>query len=364
MKRGTIGHPKTLDLQAKLGVGLAQTLGHLEALSHFTAQYARVGDIGRWPNGAIAKGCLWDGEPDVFVRALTDSRWLDECDTHRLVVHDWPDHADDAVHMAVARDREWFANGATPRLGKISGSERAEIQEHYAAERPQHGHGMATTGPQSGPRVTTSPPRPAPPRPVPSGSAEENPPTPQGGVSPGSVNGHLVAKSPTEPAAATLGLGWSERESGPATTPNAVAPPSRPPRLKPKADAPDEIPPSLDTPEFRAAWGDWTAYRRERRNPMSARTVRAQLNKLNQWGPDRAVLAIRQTIEHGWTGLFEPKENGRGSGNGRAAPRRATEAERGEYPYRGPEATILRFRGSGPGGGGDTPPVQSAAAAT
>ena len=43
---------------------------------------------------------------------------------HRLVIHDWADHADDAVQMRLARRRQFFACGRAPKLTKLTGLER------------------------------------------------------------------------------------------------------------------------------------------------------------------------------------------------------------------------------------------------
>ncbi len=67
-------------------------------------------------------------------------------------------------------------------------------------------------------------------------------------------------------------------------------------------------PDPLDTPEFRAAWADWTAYRRERRiATLKPRSVIAQLAKLATWGHSGAIASIRQSIEQNYQGLFEPR---------------------------------------------------------
>lgn len=58
------------------------------------------------------------------------------------------------------------------------------------------------------------------------------------------------------------------------------------------------------------AWGEWIAYRRERKITSTEATMRAQLKKLAAWAgighmPDEI---IRASIENGWQGLFEPKQ--------------------------------------------------------
>lgn len=97
MKRGTPNHPKTVALAAALGVDRCVAVGLLEGLWHFAGAYARRGDVGRHSDSHIAAGLGTSIDPEVLVKALLDSGWLDACKCHRLRIHDWPEHADVAV---------------------------------------------------------------------------------------------------------------------------------------------------------------------------------------------------------------------------------------------------------------------------
>lgn len=68
------------------------------------------------------------------------------------------------------------------------------------------------------------------------------------------------------------------------------------------------IPPSLQTPAFERAWADWQEDRHAKRKPLTARAAELQFEKLEVWGPAKAVQAIHNSIANGWQGLFEPKE--------------------------------------------------------
>lgn len=148
VKRGTPDHPKTRQLARALGIPLAQAVGHLEMLWQWTAKFAPRGDVGRFGDQAIAEGCAWPGEPAVFIAAMTaeDSRWLDVDDVNRLLVHDWPQHAEDSVHRVLARAGERFANGDVPRLGGLSGEEKTKATAIFIDTGPRRGHDGATTG--------------------------------------------------------------------------------------------------------------------------------------------------------------------------------------------------------------------------
>lgn len=73
-----------------------------------------------------------------------------------------------------------------------------------------------------------------------------------------------------------------------------------------------EFPKALDRPDVRQAWADYMAYRSERKLPVwKGRTIAAKLGEMTEWGPDRAVAALRASIANGWQGVFEPTKNGK-----------------------------------------------------
>ena len=76
-----------------------------------------------------------------------------------------------------------------------------------------------------------------------------------------------------------------------------------------------EIPASLNVPAFCELWTEWVLERKARGKSLTARAAKMQLATLEGMGPDGAMASIRQSIEKGWTGLFEPKDT-----NGRAPP--------------------------------------------
>lgn len=71
------------------------------------------------------------------------------------------------------------------------------------------------------------------------------------------------------------------------------------------------IPKALESQEFRTAWDEWIAYRRERRLSLTERTVNKQLTDFAEWGKADAVEAISTAIRNGYQGVFRPKENGK-----------------------------------------------------
>jgi hypothetical protein len=93
MKLDALDHPKTLDFAARLNVELPTAIGYLELLWAFTGKKAPQGNIGKWPDGAIARACYWMGDPAEFVAALLASGFVDADEAHRYVIHDWHEHA-------------------------------------------------------------------------------------------------------------------------------------------------------------------------------------------------------------------------------------------------------------------------------
>lgn len=103
MKLDALDHPKTLDLSARLDVSLPTVIGHLELLWAFTAKKAPQGNVGKWPDGSIARACYWEGNPSLFVNAVIDSGFADSHPEHRVLIHDWKDHAPRWVMSKLSR---------------------------------------------------------------------------------------------------------------------------------------------------------------------------------------------------------------------------------------------------------------------
>lgn len=110
MKRGTPDHPKTRMLAGRLNLKRYEVVGILESIWHFTASYAKRGDIGKWSNEEIARAVGWEGDPDELIDALVASKYLDECEQNRLLVHDWKEHADQTVARSEEVKKLGFAS--------------------------------------------------------------------------------------------------------------------------------------------------------------------------------------------------------------------------------------------------------------
>lgn len=77
--------------------------------------------------------------------------------------------------------------------------------------------------------------------------------------------------------------------------------------------------PKQTPPEFQKAWDDFKEFRKKIKKPMTPRAEELNLETLRKLAGKDVSLAIRiinQSIERGWQGLFEIKENSKTGQNG------------------------------------------------
>lgn len=139
MKRTGFDHPKHGRLCRLLKIDHAYSVGIVESILQVTARHAQRGDIGKWSNEEIAAAIGVSETPaDELITALVEAKWLDRHDECRLIVHDWDEHCEDSIHLALARKIEHFANGNRPKLTRLNKTERPEIEALYEVkERAQ-----------------------------------------------------------------------------------------------------------------------------------------------------------------------------------------------------------------------------------
>src|SRR6185312_5436053 len=68
-------------------------------------RFTPQGNIGKYSDLAIESWLEWDGEEGKLIDVLIKSGWLDVDDTHRLIVHDWHQHADRATRQTLKRSK-------------------------------------------------------------------------------------------------------------------------------------------------------------------------------------------------------------------------------------------------------------------
>jgi hypothetical protein len=76
-----------------------------------------------------------------------------------------------------------------------------------------------------------------------------------------------------------------------------------------------EIPSDLDIPEFREAWAEFLAMRKEIKKPLRPTGTAAVLKKLQAFGCAKAIRALRDSTAGQWQGVFDPdRHEGRQAG--------------------------------------------------
>lgn len=135
MKRGTIEHPKMKRLARKLRCHHLMAVGIMEAIWHWTAKYAPAGDIGKHSDDDIADGIGYDDDPTTLIDALAYSGWLDRDQRYRLVVHDWDQHADDAVKKAADRNKIQLICDVVPPMSRLVATCRDTFSQPAGQEK-------------------------------------------------------------------------------------------------------------------------------------------------------------------------------------------------------------------------------------
>jgi hypothetical protein len=166
LKREALTHTKLKRLCRRLNIPTWQGVGLLESIWHLTAREAPRGDIGKLSDEDIALAIDYRGDESQLVEALVASGWIDRDPVERLCIHDWHDHADDAVHMKLARGRQYFVGGRAPKLSRLTGKEREAAHEYYQSCAQSHAH--ENTDPCAREAIVSAPPEPEPePEPLP-----------------------------------------------------------------------------------------------------------------------------------------------------------------------------------------------------
>jgi hypothetical protein len=148
--RSVPGHPKFSRLKTLLGATKAHTLGYLEALWHFTGTYAAQGNIGKFSDLEIESWIEWQGEPGELIAALCEAKWVDRDPVHRLIVHDWHEHADAATKKSLGRKKLPFVY---PVSYQCPDTGRTEVDLSRQAEAGAGPGAEAEAGPGAAPEA-------------------------------------------------------------------------------------------------------------------------------------------------------------------------------------------------------------------
>lgn len=110
-----------------LKLPLPYAVGIMEMLWHFAGQNTPEGDIGRVTDAEIAAAVAWEKRPDILIEALVSSKWIDRHAEHRLIIHDWPEHADQAVRKTLQYRRSNFCTAYTENSPEVSPDKHPEV---------------------------------------------------------------------------------------------------------------------------------------------------------------------------------------------------------------------------------------------
>lgn len=171
MKRGTPEHPKTIDLANRLNVPRYVAVGILESLWHFTSEFAPQGNIGKFTDAAIAGHIHWEKTCKELVTSLIEAKWVDKCAKHRLIIHDWNEHADQTVKRWLEKRGLQFLQPEQVTRVRNGGSHASTKLAHASTEK-------ADPPPQAGLPKPLPLPKPEPlPEPTPFGGVLQTRPT-------------------------------------------------------------------------------------------------------------------------------------------------------------------------------------------
>lgn len=115
MKAGTTESMKFMVLKSRLKLPKYVVVGLLESLWSLTARSAPRGDVGKFSNIEIAAWLEWDKDPDELIEAFIESKFLDFDDEHRLIVHDWHEHAPSYIKGNIQKSGGFIVKNSVPK---------------------------------------------------------------------------------------------------------------------------------------------------------------------------------------------------------------------------------------------------------
>jgi len=69
-----------------------------------------------------------------------------------------------------------------------------------------------------------------------------------------------------------------------------------------------DLPPSMDSPEWRQVVRDWLEYKRELREGYKPLGFKSLLEQFEGWGLAKSKVSVHRSMAANWKGLFEPKD--------------------------------------------------------
>ena len=144
MKRTALDHPKLIDLASRLQVPRYVYVGLLETLWNFTSRFAPQGNIGKYTNEAICRFLEWKDDPTILINALVECRLLEHHSVHRLLVHDWEEHADQVVKRHLAKHKLAFIQSEASHVTYHQTSSPLPVPEPMPVPEPSQSRTSAS----------------------------------------------------------------------------------------------------------------------------------------------------------------------------------------------------------------------------
>lgn len=83
-------------------------------------------------------------------------------------------------------------------------------------------------------------------------------------------------------------------------------------KQNPKSATAEPLVLPFDSVDFSTVWGEWMQYRTESKKKLTISTAKKQLALLGARPEKIAIAMINQSIQNGWQGIFEIKQDGNG----------------------------------------------------
>lgn len=101
-----LNHPKVDHLCSILRITRIYARGAIVSLWLWASKYAEDGDLTKYAAQEIARGIGWRKNPDQLMKALIDSKLLDQSDK-KLMIHDWDKHGIRLIRQSRERQRNY-----------------------------------------------------------------------------------------------------------------------------------------------------------------------------------------------------------------------------------------------------------------
>lgn len=142
-------HPKTARLARSLGVSKVTAIGHLQYFWWWCMDYAPDGELSKYTTAEIADGAMWEGDPDTFMEAMQEARFIDYFgEGEGCAVHDWDQYGGKLIARRKADAERKSAERAGTRISRPTDVQRTSgggprdgvrrVEKSRVEENPPH----------------------------------------------------------------------------------------------------------------------------------------------------------------------------------------------------------------------------------